>query len=199
MLNVIIVAIVCAALVSGLRYARTRTKVGRTAARIYEQVVEAARLPALFQTDGAPDTMEGRFGVLVLHLFPVLERLARAGTEGEALARATFEAFVTDIDDNMREVGLADTTVPRKVKRAAIAYYDRRSEYRAALLAGDTTLLARSIGEHVAGDPTARCGPTLARRLSSVLAALDKADDGMVREGRLGALMMPAELEGATA
>lgn len=199
MLNVIIVAIVCAALVSGLRYARTRTKIGRTAARIYDQVVDAARLPVLFETHGAPDTMEGRFGVLVLHLFPVLERLSRAGAEGEALARATFEAFVMDIDDNMREAGLADTSVPRKVKRAAIAYYDRRSEYRAALLAGDTTLLARSIGEHVAGDPTARCGPPLARRLSSMLAALDSADDRVVREGRLEAFMMPVVPEGAAA
>lgn len=187
MLNVIIVAIVCAALVSIARWMRTRTRTGRQAALLYARIVDLARRPEHFRIAGAPDTMEGRFGVLVLHLFPVLERLARAGDEGAALARATFEAFVTDMDDNMREVGLADTSVPRKVRKAAIAFYDRRAEYRAALLAGDEALLARSIGEHVAGDPTAPAGPAFARWLADTMAELDRLDDGAVSEGRFTA------------
>ena len=65
--------------------------------------------------------------MVVIHLFLVLERLRVAGAspEAEAAAQALVDAFVTDIDDSLRELGTGDVGVPRRVKRAAAGFYAR--------------------------------------------------------------------------
>lgn len=156
---------------------------GRHARAAYERVVARSREPLFYGAIGVPDTMPGRFGVLVLHLFAAVERLSRAGVQGERVARATVEAFIADVEDNMREVGIGDTSVPRNVKRAAIAYYDRRTAYRAGLLAGDATSLAAVLATDIAGDPAARCGAPLARYLADCMAHLDTLDDDSITAG----------------
>ena len=185
MFNVLFVAILCAAVATLVRWARTKTATGRRATLAYTAIVERSREPFFYATMAVPDTMEGRFGVLILHLFAAVERLSHAGTGGGAVARATVEAFVTDIEDNMREAGIGDTIVPKNVKRAAIAFYDRRAEYRAALLAGDAKALAATIAGHVAGDANASCGLPLARYLATSMAHLEAIDDARAIAGDL--------------
>jgi cytochrome b pre-mRNA-processing protein 3 len=185
MFNVIFVAVVCALAVSVLRWARTRTETGRRARRAYEAIVTQSRDPVFYDEMGVPDTIDGRFGVLVLHLFAAVERLSRAGEQGGKIARATVEAFITDVEDSMREVGIGDTSVPRRVKRAAIAYYDRRAFYRAGLLAGDRAALAATLATDIAGDASARCGLPLAHYLAASMAHLDALDDSAVTAGTL--------------
>jgi cytochrome b pre-mRNA-processing protein 3 len=73
--------------------------------------------------------------MIIVVMFPVLERL-RVGNAGDhRLARLTTEAFVTDIDDCLREMGVGDLTVPKKVKRTAQALGERCLAYRRAMLA----------------------------------------------------------------
>jgi cytochrome b pre-mRNA-processing protein 3 len=121
----------------------------RKAADLYGAVVTFARRPALYETMGVADTPEGRYEALVLHLFLVLERLRSEGEAAAGHAQALIEAFVTDMDDNMREMGIGDLSVPKKVKKAAAAFYDRAEVYRAALANQDggelTATLARLI------------------------------------------------------
>lgn len=105
----------------------------RRASELYGAVVALARRPELYADMGVADTPEGRYEALVLTLFLVLERLRGEGEEATAHAQALIEAFVTDMDDNMREMGVGDLTVPKKVKKAAAALYDRADVYRAAL------------------------------------------------------------------
>ena len=185
MFNVLFVAILCAAVATLVRWARTKTETGRRATRAYAAIVERSRDPYFYATMGVPDTTEGRFGVLILHLFAAVERLSRAGTSGAEVARATVEAFVTDIEDTMYEAGIGDTKVSGHVKRAAIAFYDRRSEYRAVLIASNAKALAAILAGHVAGDATAPCGPPLARYLATSMAHLDALDDARAIAGAL--------------
>jgi len=87
--------------------------------------------------------------MVVIHLFLVLERLRGAGADAEALAQGLVDAFVSDIDDSLRELGTGDVGVPRRVKRAAAAFYERSKDYRAAIAAGGNALdgaLARHLG-----------------------------------------------------
>lgn len=121
----------------------------RKASELYGAVVTFARRPVLYETIGVADTPDGRYEALVLHLFLVMERLRAAGDAAVAQSQSLLEAFVTDLDDNMREMGIGDLTVPKKVKKAAAAFYDRAEVYRAAMAAGGTgelaALLARLI------------------------------------------------------
>jgi cytochrome b pre-mRNA-processing protein 3 len=90
--------------------------------------------------------------MIILHLFIVLERLNTAGTEGRKTARALSEIFVTDIDDCLREMGVGDLSVPKKVKQAAQAMGERCQAYqRAATSAPDGSLLAPEIASTVSG------------------------------------------------
>lgn len=105
----------------------------RRANDLYGAVVAFTRAPLFYDQIGVADTPEGRYEILVLHLFLVMERLRSLGDEGHHLSQELIDKFVTDIDDNMREMGVGDLSVPRKVKKAAGAFYDRVEVYRAAI------------------------------------------------------------------
>jgi cytochrome b pre-mRNA-processing protein 3 len=107
-----------------------RNSDSRVATELYGLIVTAARQPEFYLGGGVPDTKEGRFALLVMHLSVVLERLRPEGEAGAALGQALIETFVTDIDDNMREIGIGDLSVPRNVKKAAAALENRWNRYR---------------------------------------------------------------------
>ena len=107
--------------------------VKRTAEKLYGSVVTAARQPGFYGAGRVADTPEGRFEMIALHLFLVAERIKSATPDGEALAQAMIEALVTDMDDCMREMGVGDLTVPKRVKRAAAVFYERGGAFREAL------------------------------------------------------------------
>jgi cytochrome b pre-mRNA-processing protein 3 len=105
----------------------------QTARSLYGSIVTQARARSFYAHRGVPDSPEGRFEMIALHLILVLRRLADEGEPGRRLARALTEAFVTDIDDTLREMTVGDLAVPRHVKRAVAVLHDRYATYGAAL------------------------------------------------------------------
>jgi cytochrome b pre-mRNA-processing protein 3 len=71
--------------------------------------------------------------MIALHMALVLRRLARASPPDRRLERALTERFMVDMDDGMREMTFGDLAVPREVKRAAAALFDRYNAYAGAL------------------------------------------------------------------
>lgn len=133
-----------------LDWFRARNANRRKAKELYGAVVAAARHPYLFSRHGVADTAEGRYEMIVLHLFLVLERLRAEGPPADDLTRGTLEALFTDMDDNLREFGVGDLSVPKRVKKAAAGFYERAEAYRAALAQpGDAAMsdaIARFVG-----------------------------------------------------
>lgn len=107
----------------------------QTATELYGVVVAQARQPVFYRDWGVPDTPEGRYEMIALHLVLVLERLRAEGDAAQTLSRETIEAFVADMDDSLREMGVGDLTVPKKVKGAAAGVYARAEAFRNALAA----------------------------------------------------------------
>jgi cytochrome b pre-mRNA-processing protein 3 len=126
-----------------------RNDLSHTASELYGHLVAQARQPAFYSEWGTPDTPEGRLELIVLHVVLVLRHLRRQGEQGQPLARALAETFVRDMDDCLREMGVGDISVAKKVNKAAAALFDRSRDYGAALDAGDEAGLARLIGRHV--------------------------------------------------
>lgn len=166
-----------------LSWLRTRQAERHKAAEIYGAVVTQARRPAFFAEAGVPDTPEGRYEAIVLHLFLVLERLRAAGDAAVDPSRRLIEAFVTDMDDQMREVGVSDLTVPKKVKRAAALFYERSAAYRAALDAATTEALATALRLVFPAAGAATEG--LAAYVRAAVAALAAQDTEALLEGRV--------------
>ena len=107
----------------------------RAGLRLYEAIVAQARSEPFFRQHGVPDTVHGRFELTVLHVALVVSRLQAEGEEGQELARVMLEAFVADMDDACRRLGIGDMGVPRHVKKATAAVLERGNAYRAAIVA----------------------------------------------------------------
>lgn len=103
----------------------------------YITLVGAARNPFFYTQLSVPDTIDGRFDLIVLHLFLLQHRLL-AATAAEtpaahAFAQRLSEAFFTDMDRSLRELGVADTGVSKRIKKMGKAYHGRLQAYAAAL------------------------------------------------------------------
>lgn len=132
-----------------LAWLRQRSRLRRTARVLYGSIVTQARSPGLYAAWGAPDTPEGRFEMIILHLVLVLRRLGREAESGSALAQALTEAFVVDLDDTLREMTVGDLAVPRHVKRAVAAVHDRYATYGAALAEPANAPLADAVEQRL--------------------------------------------------
>ncbi len=156
------------------------------AALIYSAVVKAARRPALYLDFGVPDTLDGRFEMIALHLFALLNRLMHNPGDDSALARRISESFVDDMDAAFREMGMSDTAVPKRMKTLYGSFAGRMTAYRTALAEGMEALaaaVARNVfpdGEQPDGNARA-----LALCLSQATDAMRNAALADIRAGRL--------------
>ena len=119
---------------------RSQSKRRKAALDLYRVVVENAREPAFYRDAGVPDTLDGRFEMIVLHMVLVLGRLRREGEDGSALGQALFDTMIADLDQSLREMGVGDLSVSRRVKAMGQAFYGRAMAYDTAIDADDTAL-----------------------------------------------------------
>ena len=157
------------------------------AEELYGAVVTVARTPGYYSNFCVPDTTRGRFEMITLVLYLVLERVKRI-KGGMDLSQATIETFITDMDDCMREMGVGDLTVPKKVKRAAAAFYERAKDYREALAGEGNAALASALAHHIwDGKPTDEMSS------QALAGAVRRQADALERAGDT-ALTVPSEL-----
>lgn len=134
----------------------------KSAAQTYVALVDAARRPEFYTRAGIPDTIDGRFELIVLHAFLILDRLqwrsdAVSGTEppdaahreltgtisapdtgaedfaDQQFAQALFDYMFADMDHNLREMGVGDMNVGKRVRKMGEAFYGRAVNYQQAL------------------------------------------------------------------
>jgi cytochrome b pre-mRNA-processing protein 3 len=117
--------------------------------RLYGAIVAAARHVRFYEKMGVADTIDGRFEMIVLHLFLVLNRLKGEGVE-DLRQRLTDEFFV-DMDRSLRELGVSDVTVGKKVRKIAESYYGRVTAYDKALSA-NPKILEEAISRNIYPD-----------------------------------------------
>jgi cytochrome b pre-mRNA-processing protein 3 len=108
----------------------------------YAAIVERAREPTFFADWGVPDTVDGRFEVLALHAFLVLNRLKSARPAAAEHAQALFDAMFADLDRGLREMGASDLGVGHHVKAMARGFYGRIVAYEQGLAGSDEALHA---------------------------------------------------------
>ena len=99
--------------------------------RLYDVLVARAREP-IFHTDFAvPDTIDGRFDLLTLHAFLVLDALKSLGGAGDKLGTELASVIFAGFDEALRELGVGDFGISRRMKALAGAFYGRLEAYRA--------------------------------------------------------------------
>lgn len=177
---------------------RQRNADRRTATELYGSLVAWARSPALYALPGVADSPETRLELILLHMALMLRRIATEGPGRDSLARALTETFVTDIDDCLREMGVSDLSVAKKVKRAAAALYDRCRDYQAALADRSDDALQSLIRTHLlGGEVGGHAGAILAAYARTAAERLRQSDLAAIIAGRI-ALAPPDGAEGSS-
>ncbi len=127
------------------------------ASALYGAIVAQARNPALYRDFGVADTVTGRFEMVTMHMILVLDRVEQVGEATRPLGQQIFDLYVTDMDRSLRELGIGDLGVPKRMKKMAQAFFGRHDAYRQALAAGDAPRLAEAIARNVyqGGNPAA--------------------------------------------
>jgi cytochrome b pre-mRNA-processing protein 3 len=139
----------------------------RAGFELYTTAVRAAREPYLYENCGVPNTLDGRFDLICLHNFLVIHRLTREPEPGPALAQAVFDAMFTDMDVNLREMGVGDLSVSKKVKAMWNAFHGRSLVYAAALRENDAMALEIALVRNVwRGTPPPNGGGAMLARLT---------------------------------
>lgn len=155
--------------------------------RQYEAITAAARAPAFYEEMQAPDTVIGRFEMITIHLVLYLRRTSKSGEAVQGLAQEVLEAFFEDVDHSIRELGIGDTGVPKRMKKFARMFYGRANSYGDALEAADQSALADALRRNIhpdAGDD-APSMEALAGWMTMAAAALDQAGEDTLASGLL--------------
>lgn len=165
-------------LLSFLSRGRERARQG---AWIYNAIVEQARRPQFYESLDVPDTIDGRFDLIVLHAGLYLPRLKTVRVEGKALAQAAFDQMFVNFEQNLRELGVGDMGVPRRVKGMLSAFYGRVTAYDTAIKDGDVEALRAALQRNVyrgadVAQPKIHALATYVRAAHEALKAADDAD-----------------------
>ena len=143
---------------------------------IYGTIVTQAREPSFYLDLGVPDTVSGRFDLLVLHLWMVLRRF-RSAEDLAKVSQALFDHFCDDMDANLREMGVGDLAVPKRMQAFGEAFYGRAAAYDRVLEQGGEPL-AQALSRNVLngeGMENARRLATYVEAAVANLALYDKA------------------------
>ena len=152
---------------------------------LYEQIVAAARQPVLYSRWNVPDTPLGRFEMLSVHMFLLLHRI-RGSAALAGPAQGLTDEFFRDVEHSLRELGIGDLGVPKRMKKLAKMFYGRAESYGAALAAGDHDAMAEALARNVRpGDAGWGESRFLADYIFSARALLDAQKDEDLGAGRI--------------
>ncbi|MBB4001080.1 MAG: ubiquinol-cytochrome C chaperone family protein [Aurantimonas endophytica] len=153
---------------------------------IYVDLVERARQPHLYEEAGIPDTVMGRFEALSIHVFLFLRR-CRDDAALRPLAQDVVDRFIADIDRSIRELGVGDQSVPKRMRKLAGIFYERVKAYDPAMDAGSGTgRLAEALRPRaVAPDAPEGAPPRLAAYMREAAARLEAVPAAAILAGSL--------------
>ena len=163
---------------------------------LYDAIVAQARQPAFYTHFAVPDSVDGRFDLVVLHAILTMRRLRRCGAEGEARVQKLFDLMFADFDRALREMGVGDLRVGKRIKQMAGAFYGRASTYGAALDGAETGDLGDALRRNLYGtaDPVATILEAMAGHVLSQDRHLTGLPDEDILAGRLNFLPVPTLL-----
>ena len=140
--------------------------------RLHGEIVGAVRRPVFYLDYGVPDTFEGRFELLVLHVGLVLRRFNAAEAPGPEVAQDLVDTVFAHLEADLREAGVGDITVPKRMKTLCEAFLGRSAAYESGLQAGTEALKAAVARNIYAGRADGDGAERLARYVAAAAAAL---------------------------
>lgn len=154
---------------------------------LYGAAVRQARTPAFYLDGGVPDTVEGRFEMVAVHAYLVLRLLRQGGPEDRETGQKVFDILFDDMDQTLREMGVGDLSVGKKIKALASSFYGRLQAYDEGFKDEEGGTLAAALLRNVFGsaENAERSAAALASYMRRVDKALHEQDVSDVIAGRI--------------
>lgn len=156
----------------------------RTIAALYGAIVAQARRPIFYLAFAVPDTAEGRFELIALHLALLCRRLGHEDDAARGLSQGVFDMFCRDMDHNLREMGVSDLRVPKTMQKLGEAFYGRLDAYDCALASDRESDLTAALSRNVL-DGEAAAAPRLAAYVRAAALALDAIPVARLLDGHV--------------
>jgi cytochrome b pre-mRNA-processing protein 3 len=150
---------------------------------LYGAIVAQSRHAAFYTGYGVPDTLDGRFDLIVLHIVVLLARLDRAGPPGREIGQGIFDRFCRDLDANLREMGVGDLAVPKRMRQFGEAFYGRQAAYVAALAAPNRRKLEKALARNIFQGVNGTSSRRLARYAQALAGQIEVHDQAALLRG----------------
>ena len=179
------------------RHLKGRKRRREAARRLYTAAVRQARQPILYTEGGVADTLDGRFDLIVLHVVPLMRRLRQCDEAGRQMSQALFDVMFDDMDQSLREMGVGDLRVGKRVKQMARAFYGRAKAYDEAFDQAPGAERRRAIAEALERNVFNKAPPPAARveamvgYVETLLDALDGHSPAALLGGEVGLPPVP--------
>lgn len=153
---------------------------------IYETIVAAARQPYFYSDIGVPDSPLGRYEMLSLHIFLFIRRIKGRNDALKSIGQEVTDEFFRDVDHSLRELGIGDSGVPKRMKKLARMFYGRVESYDRALENNDQTELATALARNIRPDSADWIGGgvALANYVEQVVLLLETQPDDVLASGK---------------
>ncbi|MEN8196141.1 MAG: ubiquinol-cytochrome C chaperone family protein [Pseudomonadota bacterium] len=152
---------------------------------LYATAVARARETVFYTDFGTPDTVDGRFELVAIHVFLLIRRLDRGDVDDVRLAQQLFDHMFDDMEINLREMGVGDPGIGKKIKRMAQGFHGRANAYEAGLT-GEAGQLEEALRRNLYGttEPMSSQIQAVAAYVRREAAALDRMDPAALLRGR---------------
>jgi cytochrome b pre-mRNA-processing protein 3 len=167
-----------------------RKKSIKIAARaLYDQLSTAARDPALYGAGRVADTPDGRFELLALHAAVFFDRLSKRGDQADETSQEVFDILFSAMDHALRELGVGDISVGKRIRKLAESFYGRLAVYHEGIVGAEDKQsdLVKAIATHVleSNDVNHPFAQVLARRVTQWHRGLAQQDDADLLSGQM--------------
>lgn len=168
----------------------SRNRITAPERTVYDLIVAQARQPFLYADLLVPDTLDGRYDMIIIHADAVMCHMQQGNLADKEFAQALIDEVFRDMDRSLREMGVGDMGVGKRIKKMATVYYGRASAYATARGQGEPAMVASLARNVYAGD--SKLEPQ-AVRLSAYVAMLHDAIKAQERTTiRNGGLELPS-------
>lgn len=119
---------------------------------VYSAIVAQSRQPVFYADWHVPDTVTGRFDMISLHMALLFRRLRNESEAGKAFSQAVFDLFFKDMDRSLREMGVGDLGVPKRIQKMGNVFFGLLAALSDAMDRNDPVALQAVLSRNVFAD-----------------------------------------------
>ena len=165
---------------------KKRNPYAQAGEKAYASVLAAVRAPKFYQDYGVPDTFDGRFDFMLLHIFIIMHvMLQNNAQEAEVFNQAVFDATFADMDQTLREMGIGDMGVPKHMRKMMKAFNGRMNAYEEALAEGALEEALRNNLYGTVDDVSDKTLSNMAKAVRAMIAHIQTQDNDALMMGQI--------------